>query len=186
VFPQSRLRIRKRIISALRRDNCQLAEYEAWFEGECNRLAPESGIIIVGPFTDPLGCPDSAPWDSDFGIIYPDGKYIRIGEYYCQLPKREGGGGCLKYFKYHYGPCTNSRDSDGFPFFSDDFELRIDIDRRYGRHIHYMNQNHIPEDRLPGLDFDKIDPFEFIRAVEEHRKSSIPLHQILGFEVVEK
>jgi hypothetical protein len=33
------------------------------------------------------------------------------------------------------------------------------------------------------LDFDSIDPFEFIRAVEKHRKSSQPLHEILGFKV---
>jgi hypothetical protein len=46
-----------------------------------------------------------------------------------------------------------------------------------------MKEGHIPEARLPGLDFDSIDPFEFIRAVEEHRKSQKPLHEILGFKV---
>jgi hypothetical protein len=168
----------------LRRDNCQLAEYEAWFEGECNKLTLDPGLIIVGPFIDALGDPDSSPWDSDLAIIYLDGMYIRVGEYYRQLPKHDGGGGCLKYFKYHYGPCTDHRDCDGFPLFSEKYELRIDIDRRYGRHIHYMNQDHISEARLLGLDFDSIDPFEFIRAVEKHRKSSIPLHEILGFKVV--
>jgi hypothetical protein len=34
-----------------------------------------------------------------------------------------------------------------------------------------------------GLDFDTVDPFDFIRAVEEHRKTSNPLHEILGFRV---
>lgn len=61
--------------------------------------------------------------------------------------------------------------------------MRIDADWRYGRHIHYMKKNHIPEAQLSGLDFNRIDPFEFIRAVEKHRKSLKPLHQILGFKV---
>jgi hypothetical protein len=168
----------------LRRDNCQLAEYEAWFEGECNKLAFDPGLTIVGPFIDALDCPDSSPWNSDFAIVYPGGMYVRVGEYFRPLPKWKGGGGCLEHFSYHYGPCSNNRDSDGFPPASKRFELRIDIDRRYGRHIHYMKEDHILEARLPGLDFDSINPFKFIRAVEEHRKSSAPLHEILGFKVV--
>jgi hypothetical protein len=110
--------------------------------------------------------------------------YIRIAENYRQLPRIDGGGGCLQYFSYHYGPCTDTRDDEGFPLFSERFELRIDIDRQYKRHIHYMKENHIPEARLPGLNFDSIDPFKFIRAVEEHRKTSVPLPDILGFKVV--
>ena len=167
----------------MRRDNCQLAEYEAWFEGECNKLALEPGLTVVGPFIDPLGNPDSAPWRSDLAVIYPGGMYIRVVDNYRQLPKSAGGGGCLEYFSYHYGPCTNARDSDGFPILSKRFELRIDIDRQYKRHIHYQKKNHIPEARLPGLNFDSIDPFKFICAVEEHRKSLKPLHEILGFKV---
>jgi hypothetical protein len=168
----------------LLRDNCHLAEYEAWFEGECDKLVLEPGFIAVGPFLSALGDPDAPPWDSDFGIIYPNGMYIRVAEYYRSLPKRCGGGGCLESFSYHYGPCTSVRDKEGFPRFSKKFELRIDVDRQYKRHIHYMGENHIPEARLPGLDFNSIDPFAFIRAVELHRKSSKPLHEILGFKVV--
>jgi hypothetical protein len=168
----------------LRRDNCQLAEYEAWFEGECNKLILEPGVTVVGPFTDALGDPDSPPWNSDFALIYPKGMYVRVAEYYRALPKRIGGGGCLELFSYHYGPCSTVRDSDGFPPLSKKFELRIDIDRLHGRHIHYMKEDHIPEARLFGLDFDKIDLFEFIRAVEEHRRTLKTLHKILGFMVV--
>lgn len=168
----------------MRRDNCQLAEYEAWFECECSKLTLDPGLTIAGPFTDALGEPDSPPWDSDFAIIYPNGMYIRIAEYYRQLPRRGGGGGCLESFSYHYGPCSTVRDSDGFPPLSKKFELRIDIDKLHGRHIHYMKEGHIPEARLIGLDFDDIDPFKFINAVEEHRKTSVPLHEILGFKVV--
>ena len=168
----------------MRRDNCQLAEHEAWFEGKCCKHTFEPGLIFVGPITDPLRYPDSPPWSSSFAIIYPDEMYIRIAEYYRQLSRSEGGGGCLEILAYHYGPCTDTRDDKGFPVFSKEFELRIDIDRRYGRHIHYMKEDHIPEARLPGLDFDSIDPFKFIRAVEEHRKSSAPLDEILGFKVV--
>jgi hypothetical protein len=168
----------------LRHDNCQLAEYEAWFESECNKLTLEPGFTIIGPFIDALGTPDSPPWNSDLAIIYPDGMYIRVGEYYRQLRRRDGSGGCRQYFTYHYGPCSEKRDEDGFPVFSKDFKLRIDIDKRHGRHIHYKKKNHIPEKQLPGLNFDSINPFEFIRAIEKHRKSSVPLHKILGFKVV--
>jgi hypothetical protein len=167
----------------LRRDNCQLTEYEAWFQGECNNLALESGFSVVGPFLDASGDPASPPWQLDFAIIYPDGMYIRIVENYRELPKRDGGGGCLQYFSYHYGPCTKERDKYGFPEPLKDFELRIDLDPWSLRHIHYAGENHIPEVRLPGLDFNKINPFEFIRAVEEHRKGLKPMHEILGFKV---
>jgi hypothetical protein len=109
--------------------------------------------------------------------------YIRVDEFYRQLPMKEGGGGCLEILSYHYGPCSKERDERGFPLQLKSFEIRIDIDLRNGRHIHYKNENHIPEARLPGLDFDSIAPFEFIRAVEEHRKSMKPLPEILGFNV---
>jgi hypothetical protein len=167
----------------LRRDNCQLAEYEAWLEEGCNSLDLEPGFTVVGPIVTALGNPASAPWDSDFAIIYSNGMYIRIGEYYRMLPRRDGGGGCLEYYSYHYGPCTSTRRKDGFPALSKKFELRIDIDRPHERHIHYLKEDHIPEARLPDLDFNKIDPFKFIRAIEEHRKTSKPLHEILGFTV---
>lgn len=165
------------------RDNCQLAENEAWFKEGCSKYPLKSGLTIVGPITYSLRNPDSPPWRSAFAVIYPDDMHIHLAEYYRQLPKSKGSGGCLEILSYHYGPCRTERDEDGFPLLSDRFELRIDIDHRNGRHIHYMNEDHIPEARLPGLDFDSIDPFKFIRAVEEHRKSSKPLHEILGFNV---
>jgi hypothetical protein len=167
----------------LRRDNCQLEEYEAWFHGECTKPARELGFPFVGPFTSALGQPDSPPWDSDFAIIFPDDKYVRVGEYYRPLPRKEGGGGCLQDLAYHYGPCSKNRDEDGFPNQMKKCDLRIDIDRRYQRHIHYMNEDHIPESRLLGLYFDNIDPFRFIRAVDRHRASGEPLQEILGFKV---
>ena len=110
--------------------------------------------------------------------------YIRVGEYFRQLSRVKGGGGCRQYFTFHYGPCTDDRDEDGFPICNKEFELRIDIDCFHGRHAHYMKKNHIPEDQLSGLDFDSIYPFKFIRAVEEHRRLSKPLHEILEFKVV--
>lgn len=144
----------------------------------------EPGFTLVGPFTDALGSPDGPPWQSDLAIIYPDDMYIRVVERYRQLSKREGGGGCLDEFSYHYGPCKKARDTAGFPNFSKKFELRVDIDHGpYKRHIHYQREDHIPESRVVGLDFLNIDPFKFIRAVEKHRKESKPMHEILGFTV---
>ena len=167
----------------MRRDNCQFAEYEAWIEAGCNATRIDPGCSVVGPALDPLGDPDSPPWSLDFAIIYPGQMYIRIGEYYRQLPRSAGGGGCLQYFSYHYGSFSGAVDRDGFPVMVKQFELRVDIDRWHTRHIHYQNEDHIPEDRLPGLDFSAIDPFVFIRAVEEHRGTKKQLHEILGFRV---
>ena len=110
----------------MRRDNCQLAEHEAWFKGKCCKHTLEPGLIVIDPVTDPLRYPDSSPWRSSFAIIYPDEMYIRIAEYYRQLSRSEGGGGCLEILAYHYGPCTDARDDKGFPVFSEEFELRPD------------------------------------------------------------
>ena len=64
-----------------------------------------------------------------------------------------------------------------------DIPRRIDIDLKSKRHAHFAGENHIPESRLLGLDFDKITPFDFIRAVEKHRQTQKPLPELLGFEV---
>ncbi len=128
----------------------------------------------------------SPPWTMQFGIIYPDDMYIRIYEHYRSLSKGEGGGGRLQYLSYHYGPSSSDRDEDGFPVKVDEFVLRIDIDERSKRHAHYGGEDHIPDQRLIGLDFDSITPFDFIKAVMAHRKTTKPLHEILGFEVAPK
>lgn len=123
------------------------------------------------------------PWSIIFGIIYADAMYIRIYEHYRELPRSDGGGGRLQFLSYHYGRCGNERDDDGIPTMEDHCALRIDIDKRSKRHAHYNGEDHIPEERLVGLNFDAVTAFDFIRAVEEHRTTSRPLHQILGFEV---
>jgi hypothetical protein len=166
----------------LRPDNCTFDDYQAWFQDECNAIVLKPGFLTVDPQV--VGVNDPAPpWSVKFAIIYDDGMYIRIYEHYRELSKREGGGGRLKYLSYHYGPCSEERDDDGFPLAEDRCVLRIDIDRFSHRHAHYDGENHIPERRLLGLDFDAITPFDFIRAVERHRTTQTPLPEILGFEV---
>ena len=166
----------------MRPDNCRAAEYQAWFEGECDRITLGSGFTLIGPFLDCLG-DDSPPWEMDFAIMYQDGMFIRIAETYDPLPKSVGGGGRIRHLSYHYGRHNGAYKADTTPAFSRQCDLRIDIAPHYGRHIHYNNEDHIVEARIQGLDFDAMDPFKFIRAVEEHRKTSKPLHEILGFEV---
>ena len=167
----------------MRRDDCRFADYKAWFQRECDGITLESGFTHVGPILDPLPNTDFPPWGLDFAILYTDGMYIRVGEYYRPLPRHAGGGGCLQYLSYHYGPYGDPLGRDGFPVFTKDVVLRIDIDERSKRHAHYQQEDHIPEARLAGLDFDAIDPFQFIRAVEEHRRDGKSLHEILGFKV---
>jgi hypothetical protein len=170
----------------LRRDNCQFSDYEAWLRSESKKIVTGPGVAVVGG-VNPLGEPDSAPWHLDVAIIFQDSRYIRVFEYYRPLPKASGGGGCLDAFSYHYGPCTATRDADGFPKYLSRFDLRIDRDKKDKNHAHYMKENHIPEARLPGLDFDQIDPFKFIQAVLEHREyPAKPLHETLGFKVAPK
>jgi hypothetical protein len=119
-------------------------------------------------------------------IIYDDGMYLRVKEFYRQLSRGDGGGGCLDSFAYHYGPCSGAFDPYGFPTMIPAVELRIDMDLASGRHAHYRKPGeHIPEQRLPGLNFDLIDPFIFIRAVEIHRQNTTKtLPEILNFQVV--
>lgn len=171
----------------MRPDYCSLADYEAWFEGECNKLALDPGFEVVGPFTEASGEPGVAPWFSDLAIIYPDSMYVRVTEEYCRAAKRDGGGGRLIHFSYHYGPASKRRDSFGFPQFIDDCDLRIDIALRGGRHIHFRGEDHIPEERIKGLNFASIEPFEFIRAVHQHRSTKdSTMDQILRFTVEPK
>ena len=133
---------------------------------------------IISAVNDP-----APPWSIGFAIIYEDAMYIKITEHYRQLAKREGGGGRLQFMSYHYGACGDERDDDGFPYKEDQCALRIDIDKRSLRHAHWNGEDHIPEHRLMGLDFEAITPSVFIRAVEEHRATGRPLPEILGFEV---
>jgi len=167
----------------LRPDNCTLDDYQAWFQGECNTIVLRSGFSVVDPKVEAVNDP-AAPWSVIFAIIYDDGMYIRIYEHYRELSKREGGGGRLQYFSYHYGPCSEERDDDEFPVMEDRCILRIDIDHRSQRHAHYEGEDHIPKERLVGLNFDSLTPFSFIRAVEQHRATQKPLTEIFGFEVI--
>jgi hypothetical protein len=167
----------------LRPDNCNLDEYEAWFQSDCKKVALEPGFTIVWPGIsagrDPL-----PPWRVDLGIIYLDQMYIRIVENYRELSRGEGGRGRLDAFSYHYGPCSDERDDEGFPPAIDDCVIRIDIDVVSNRHIHYQGEDHIPEHRILGLNFDQVCPSMFISAVEQYRQTSKPLHEILKFRVV--
>jgi hypothetical protein len=139
-------------------------------------------VSVVKPKITAVNDP-APPWTIMFALLYGDGSYIRIYEHYRQLSRQEGGGGRLQYFSYHYGPCGSERDEDGFPEMEKDCFLRIDIDHKSERHIHYAGEDHIREHRISGLNFDSITPFDFIRAVEKHRTIARPLHEILGFEV---
>jgi hypothetical protein len=168
---------------SLRPDNCGLAEYKAWFQEGCDGITLEPGFTLIGPILTDIG--DSPPWSLDFAIMYSDGMYIRIGESYRPLSRRDGGGGRLHHLSYHYGLHKGGFKADGFPAFVSECEIRIDIDSVNSRHAHYQGEDHIPEARVPGLNFDSIDPFKFILAIEEYRKTARPLHEILEFTVVE-
>jgi hypothetical protein len=161
-----------------------LEQYRAWFQGECNSIVVEPGLTVsVKLFSVNSPAP---PWTLHLAIIFPDGMYICIYEHYRSLAKADGGGGRLQYISYHYGPASAQKDADGFPVKSDECILRIDDAPRWGKHAHYEGEDHIPERRLPGLNFDAITAFDFIKAVKAYRETNRPLHEILGFEVSPK
>ena len=89
-------------------------------------------------------------------------------------------------FSYHYGDWNGLVDSDGYPEQIAQVDLRIDKESstKYPDHIHYAGENHVACTRVMGLDFEAITPFDFIRAVLEHRNTSKHFSEILGFEVL--
>jgi hypothetical protein len=96
-----------------------------------------------------------------------------------------GGGGYRNAFSFHYGPANPSKDSEGIPLHSEAHPaiIRIDQDDRIGPHIHYGGEDHIPQARVRNLRISDVDPFQFIRAVVEHRQSGERFDKILGFMV---
>lgn len=168
----------------MRPDRCTFDQYEEWLKREFAHITPPVGSSVVHSPIEAVNDP-LPPWTFRFALIYPDQYYVQIFEHYRCLSKGEGGGGQLQILSYHYGPCGPERDEDGFPTKEDDCVLRIDINpnQPVPRHAHYDGHDHIPEERLPRLDFNSLTPSAFIRAVETHRETSRPMHKILGFEV---
>jgi hypothetical protein len=155
-------------------------EYNYWFWSSFKRLEVEKGAVVYGPFFDEPQRGSSAPWRIEMFILFTDGQYIRICEYYSVNKKGEGH---RNHLSFHYGPLPAARDDRGYPAYtsSEPVELRFDFVTYY--HLHYKGPTHYPQDRIVGLKIADIDMFTFIRAVQEHRATGRELADVLHFEI---
>jgi hypothetical protein len=160
-------------------------DYVTWFNGERNNLSVEPGSTQVGPIYVPTA-PNRPPWNLDWCLRFSDGKHIKLKERWWAKPTRLGGLGYRKHLAFHYGELNPVSDMQGFPV-RDSLNfppiIRIDSDA-YGPHMHYEGKDHIPQSKVQGFDISNADLFDFIRAVQEHRKTGDLFHKILNFTVL--
>jgi hypothetical protein len=160
-------------------------EYAAWLAEQVDSTVLEQGCVQIGPFATETVTPNKPPWQMEWTILFEDGLYLRVVENWYRRGSNLGGGGYRNAFSFHYGPANPSKDSEGIPLHSEAHPaiIRIDQDDRIGPHIHYGGEDHIPQARVRNLRISDVDPFQFIRAVVEHRQSGERFDKILGFMV---
>ncbi len=166
--------------------------YLDWFTQQYDLVIgdlQEPNHIEIGPFLDATDqrYKDAAPFGMDWAIIYPDGKYFRVKEAYYRERRSTTGAGVRTNFSFHYGVANTNCDPEGFPIIRHPDtprpDLRIDLDARSGPHIHLPTEDHIPQSRVDGYSISNADAFQFLRSVIKHRKSQIPLRDLLGIKV---
>jgi hypothetical protein len=90
------------------------------------------------------------------------------------------------HFSFHYGTTGTNFRANGFPARDKAKHpaiIRIDKDA-YGPHIHFHDEaDHIPQSRIDGMIIEKVDPFDFVRAVLQHRKTNEDFDSIMKFKV---
>jgi hypothetical protein len=159
-------------------------EYEAWFEGERNKLTLEARCTQVGPLWNvtPVSRP---PWQVNWCVRFTDNKHLKVKESWSPRSLRLGGRGFRRHFAFHYGDLNPASDANGFPLRDPTFltTIRIDTDA-YGAHMHYEGRDHIYQQNVQGFNISNADLFEFIEAVQQHRNTGDPFHKILNFTVL--
>jgi len=125
----------------------------------------------------------------DWAVFFPDNTFAYVYERWIQLPgplASIGKKGHRQHFSFHYGFANSLRDKRGIPK-RDNVHypavIRIDLDK-FNPHLHYLGENHVQQDRVVGMTIANADPFTFMRAVLEHRKTRVDFHEILKFEVI--
>jgi hypothetical protein len=124
----------------------------------------------------------------DWAILFPDGKYAHLKERWYPATisaPRSSNWGYRKHFSFHYGMANPSKDSRGIPL-PDRINfrpiIRIDHDR-WGPHLHFDGEDHIQQIRVQGMTIDDADPFDFMRAVLEHRATNANFDAVMKFQV---
>lgn len=159
-------------------------DYERWLEDQHSRCVLESSCTQVGPFCTPTVSPNRPPWQMKWAVIFDDGLFLRVTENWLTR-KGMGGRGLRHHHSFQYGQANPDRDEEGIPRRSPAYPtiIRIDFDR-YGPHLHYRGDDHIPQNRVKGLDIASIEPFTFVQAVMQHRKTGESFEQILNFTII--
>lgn len=159
------------------------AQYDKWLQEQYSKIVLEPNCVEAGPYLDPTINPNKPPWKMEWAVIFDDGMYFRVTE---NWTNRKGvGSGYRKHFSFHYGVANPIRDQDGIPCRSPAYPaiIRIDCDRN-GPHLHYSGEDHIQQSRVKSFRISDAEPFEFVRAVMEHRTTGKPFNEIINFQVV--
>jgi hypothetical protein len=160
------------------------SDYSIWFNEHHARYQMEAGASPVGPRLDPTGPSGPVPWKLKWAVIFKDGYYAQVTETYTST-RREPSGERLS-FLYHYGKLPPNTDPNGFPLYKRSgahTEIRVDLHPPLGPHLHYGDDDHITQARVSGFCITDCDIFRFMNAVNEHRLTARPFHEIFGFEV---
>jgi hypothetical protein len=161
-------------------------EYDKWFWEQTNGIALGEGSIQIGPYVTPTVTPNKPPWKLEWTVLFEDGFYLRLKEYWYRRSASFGGSGTRQSFSFHYGPTNPSKDVEGVPIYSEGYPATIRIDQDVdwrGPHLHYKGEDHVSQTRVQNLRISDVEPFEFIRAVLEHRKTGQSFETIMRFVV---
>lgn len=161
-------------------------EYVTWLEEQVAETALDQGCIQIGPFATPTVTPNKPPWKFEWTVLFQDGHYFRIVENWYRRSSNLGGKGYRSAFSFHYGPTNPATNDEGVPLPGREYPaiIRIDQDADWrGPHLHFGGEDHIPQGRVQNLRISDVDPFEFISAVIEHRRSNEGFDKIMRFTV---
>ena len=168
------------------------ALYATQFQVKHSRISLEPGCIEIGPILAPTR-PNSPPWKMDWAVFFPDSKVAYLYERWSQVPWTPGcpplsgaaRRGYRKHFSFHYGPTNPIKGPSGIPLRDKQnypAAIRIDVDK-WCPHIHFHGEAHIAQSRVTGLKIEEVDPFDFMRAVLQHRSSTTDFDAIMNFRV---
>ena len=161
-------------------------DYVAWLNAERAKFTFDPGVVEVGPLHNPTRFPASPPWNMDWLIRFSDGMQAYLYERW--FPMR----GSLQMgqraaFSFHYGTVTPLTRGNGFPARdkgNHPAHIRIDLDV-YGPHLHFHAElPHIGQEKVTGMVIERVNPFEFVRAVLEHRATKADFDSIMKFTVI--
>lgn len=162
------------------------SDYVAWLTAERAKLTFEAGVVERGPIHSPTCFPSSPPWNMDWLIRFDDGMQAYLYERWFPMkgfPQK----GERRAFSFHYGTISPLTRRNGFP--APDKKdhpayIRIDLDR-HGPHLHFHGElPHIEQAKVTGMVIEKVDPFDFVRAVQQYRVTQSDFDSIMKFTVL--